>query len=95
MEYLPGVFDPIRRYGFSNTTDAPTSPRWYLNPILIATCIFAERRILGDPRTIDGDPDDEDSYDEDSEDGLAYSNLVGACLYNRYADLDSDTESNI
>lgn len=94
-EYLPGVFDPVRGYGSSDTTDGPTSPRWYPKPILIAACIFSERRILSDPRTIDGDSEDGDSNDEDSENGLAYPNLVGACLYNRYADVDSDTESNI
>lgn len=80
-EYLPGVFDPIR--------PDPTSPRWYPKPILVAACVFAERRILQDPRTTDEE-------DSDSDDGAAYPNIVGATLHNRFSRWDqSDTDSTI
>lgn len=78
-EYLPGIFDPIR-------ADPTGPPRWYPKPILVAACLFAERRILNDPRTTDEDSDDDD--DE------VYRTTVGANLYNRFSRWDqSDTES--
>lgn len=99
-EYLPGVFDPIRRESPPNTTQPTTSPRWYPMPILNAACIFAEQRIINDPRTTDWL--EEDFVDVDSDVGGDHPNTsrvalnsVGAVLYSRYADLDtqSDIES--
>lgn len=46
-EYLPGVFDLNRR---EDTTGLSPSTRWYPKPTLVAACIFAEDRILGNPR---------------------------------------------
>ncbi|MCJ1463108.1 hypothetical protein MMC07_001713 [Pseudocyphellaria aurata] len=79
-EYLPRVFDPIRRGLSTNRADAPAPRRWYPKPILVAACIFAERRILDDPRTYGSSNDDSDDSDEES--------WPGADLYNRYADRD-------
>lgn len=95
-EYLPGVFNPIRKASLS-ATEPLAFPPWYPKPILIAACVFAERRILNDPRVTE-----EDSEDEDSDDENTYPNNLwaapasaGAALYNQYADLGSDTESEI
>lgn len=93
-EYLPGVFDPIRR---DDATGLPPSTRWYPKPILVAACIFAERRILSDPRTEQVSDDEYDTDDEESEGEDAFSSIgwPGANLVNRFARLDeSDDESD-
>lgn len=99
-EYLPGVFEPIRGERSLDSITPPGSPRWYPKPIIVAACIFAQRRILSDPRTtkrLDEDPDDDDSdyEDSDDEDASTRSRSPGTTLYNRYANLDeSDNESD-
>ena len=75
-EYLPGVFDPIRSRRSLGTY---TSPCWYPKPIIIAACVFAESRILSDPRTENLD----EEYDVN-----CYENS------NQYSD-DRDTNPNI
>lgn len=95
-EYLPGVFEPIRGERSPDSINSPGQPRWYPKPILIAACIFAERRILSDPRATNWS-DDEDSDYEDSDDEDAYlrETWPGTTLYNWYANLDeSDNESD-
>lgn len=95
-EYLPGVFDPIRT---RKSLDTHTSSCWYPKPIVIAACVFAERRILSDPRTEHLDEGYDAGCDEDSnqnsDDEDTNPNLVVVNLCNQNADLDqSDTESS-
>lgn len=85
-EYLPGIFDPIR----APFTDPPVPRRWYPKPILIAACIFAERRILNDPRTLAWGSDE----DSDSGEGFQRDVRPGAYLSKTYGD-QSDAESDI
>ncbi|MCJ1427154.1 hypothetical protein MMC29_005057 [Sticta canariensis] len=98
-EYLPGVFDPIRRH--PDAIGPLPMLRWYPKPILIAAAVFAERRILDDSRvtqTLDEDSNwnySDDHSDEDSdEDSDERSNEDSGEYSGEHSDDNSDENSD-